>query len=82
MKDFYEIRKFVRSLTTTFIVMVPKKIGAEGFKNFRPISLVRSVYMLIAKVLANCLEKVMSKLVNKVQDAFVEGMQFVTYCLC
>ena len=42
-------------------------------KDFRPISLVGSVYKLIDKVLANRLKKVMHGLVNTAQNAFVEG---------
>ena len=56
-KDFHEKARFVRSLNSTFIVLVPKKGGAEDFKDFRPISLVNNQYKLIAKVLANRLKK-------------------------
>ena len=63
-KDFFDIDKFVKSLNSTFIVMIPKKEGADDLKDFRPISLVGSLYKLIAKVLANRLKKVMSRLVN------------------
>ena len=73
-KDFFISGKFVKSLNSTFIVMVPKKEGADDFKDFRPISLVGSLYKLIAKVLANRLKKVMNRLVNKAQNAFVEGI--------
>ena len=76
-RDFFVSRKFVKSLNSTFIVMVPKKEGAEDFKDFRPISLVGSLYKLIAKVLANRLKKVMDRVVNKAQNAFVEGMQIL-----
>ena len=64
-KDFFVSGKFMKSLNSTFIVMVPKKEGAYDFKDFRPISLVGSLYKLIAKVLANKLKKVMRRLVNK-----------------
>ena len=64
-KDFFIYGKFVKSLNSTFIVMVPKKEGADDFKDFRPISLVGSLYKLIVKVLANRLKKVMGPLVNK-----------------
>ena len=76
-KDFFVSSKFVKSLNSTFIVMVPKKEGADDFKDFRPISLVGSLYKLIAKVLGNRLKKVMSRLVNKAQNAFVEGRQIL-----
>ena len=44
---------------------------------FRPISLVGSLYKLIAKVLANILKKLMDRVVNKAQNAFVEGRQIL-----
>ena len=58
-KDFFETGNFVKNLNTTFIVMVPIKGGAEKFKDYRPISLVGSLYKLVAKVLTNRLKKVM-----------------------
>ena len=64
-KDFFATGKFVKSLNSTFLVTVPKKEGADDFKDFRPISLVGSLYKTIAKVLANRLKKVMSSVVNK-----------------
>ena len=76
-KDFFVSGKFVKNLNSTFIVMVPNKEGENDFKDFRPISLVGSLYKLIAKVLANRLKKVMSRLVNKAQNAFVEGRQIL-----
>ena len=76
-KDFFESGKFVRSMNSTFIVLVPKKAGAEELKDFKPISLVNSLYKLISKVLANRIKKVMSQLVNKAQNAFVEGRQIL-----
>ena len=38
--DFHNTRRFVKSLNTTFIVLIPKKGEAEDLKDFRPISLV------------------------------------------
>ena len=76
-KDFFETRNFVKNLNTTFIVMVPKKGRAEEFKDYRPISLVGSLYKLIAKVLGNRLKRVMHSLINEAQNAFVEGRQIM-----
>ena len=76
-KDFHERGRFGRSLNSTILVLIPKKGGAEDLKDFRPISLVGSVYKLIAKVLANRLKKVMHGLVNTAQNTFVEGRQIL-----
>ena len=76
-KDFHEKARFVRSLNSTFIVLVPKKGGGEDIKYFRLINFVNSLYKLIAKVLVNRLKKVTSKLVNTAQNAFVAGRQIL-----
>ena len=77
VKDFHQWGRFVRSLNSTFLVLILKREGAEDLKDFRPISLVGSLYKLIAKVLANRLKKVMDSLVNLAQDVFVEGRQIL-----
>ena len=74
-RDFNEHESFVRSLNSTFMVLILKRGGAE--KDFRPISLTGSIYELIEKVLANRLKKGMNKLVNSTQNAFVEGRQIL-----
>lgn len=68
---------FVRSLNTTFLVLIPKKGGTDDLRDFRPISLVGGFYKLLAKVLANRLKKVVSKVVSTTQNAFVEGRQIL-----
>ena len=64
-KDFFDTSKFVKSLNSTFIIMIQKKEGVEDLKDFRPISLVGSLY------------RPMSRLVNKAQNAFVGGRQML-----
>ncbi|KAL6350788.1 hypothetical protein AAG906_031374 [Vitis piasezkii] len=38
-KEFFEHGSFAKSLNTTFLVLIPKKGGAEDLRDFRPISL-------------------------------------------
>ncbi|RVW58237.1 LINE-1 reverse transcriptase-like [Vitis vinifera] len=52
-------------------------LGAEDLGDFRPISLVGSLYKWLAKVLANRLKKVVGKVISKAQGAFVEGRQIL-----
>ena len=60
-----------------FLVLVPKKREAKDPKDFRPISLVGSLYKLLAKVLANKLKKVVDTLVSNFQNASVIGRQIL-----
>ena len=61
--------------------MIPKKSDALKVKDFRPISLVGSVYKIIVKVLANRLWLVLKKIISKSQNAFVKGRQILDYVL-
>ncbi|RVW19996.1 LINE-1 retrotransposable element ORF2 protein [Vitis vinifera] len=76
-KEFYEQRSFVKSLNTTFLVLIPKKGGAEDLGDFRLISLLGGLYKLLAKVLANRLKKVLGRVVSLDQNAFVKGRQIL-----
>ena len=58
-KEFYDHKSFAKSLNTTFLVLILKKGGAEDLGDFRPISLLGGLYKLLAKVLANMLNKVL-----------------------
>ncbi|RVX12604.1 Transposon TX1 uncharacterized 149 kDa protein [Vitis vinifera] len=76
-REFHNHGRFVKSLNATFIVLIPKKGGAEELRDFRPISLVGGLYKWLAKVLANRLKRVVGKVVSKAQNAFVQGRQIL-----
>ena len=76
-EEFYQHSKFEKSLNATFIALIPKKNGASNIRDFRPISLVGSVYKILAKVLANCLKEVLNQLISKSQNSFVGGKQIL-----
>ncbi|WJZ97251.1 hypothetical protein VitviT2T_015870 [Vitis vinifera] len=52
-REFHERGRFVKSLNATFLVLVPKKGGAEYLKDFRPISLVGSLQVVGQVLIAN-----------------------------
>jgi hypothetical protein len=75
--EFHARGKFVKNINSTFISLIPKVHGAKEIKDFRPISLVGSIYKIIAKVLANRMRRVMDKIISKPQNAFVKGKQIL-----
>jgi hypothetical protein len=64
-EDFHTRGKFVKSINSTFISLIPKTHGAKEIKDFRPISLVGGVYKIISKVLANRMRRVMDRIISK-----------------
>lgn len=58
-----------------FFVLIPKKISTKDLKDFRLISLVRSLYKLLVNVLANRLKKMMGNIVSSFQNGFVKRRQ-------
>jgi len=64
-------------VNATFLVLLPKKDGASGLSDYRPICLVTNLYKIIAKVLSLRLRKVMAKIISPAQSAFVKGRQIM-----
>ena len=62
-------------LNKAYIILLPKVEGAELIRDFRPISLSNSIYLIIAKVLANRLRLVLPTLISPFQSAFLLGRQ-------
>ncbi|RVW38818.1 LINE-1 reverse transcriptase-like [Vitis vinifera] len=77
-KEFYDNSSFLKSLNNMFLVLIPKKCGAEDLGDFRPISLLGGLYKLLAKVLANRLKIVVGKVVSTSQNAFVREDKLLT----
>ena len=76
-EEFYQHSKFEKSFNVTFIALIPKKNGASNIRDFRPISLVGSVYKILAKVLANRLKDVLDQLISESQNSFMGGRQIL-----
>ncbi|GJW69783.1 RNA-directed DNA polymerase, eukaryota, reverse transcriptase zinc-binding domain protein [Tanacetum coccineum] len=68
---------FPRGCNDSFITIILKIQEAKLVKDFRPISLIGSVYKIIAKVLANRMSFVMSDLISGVQSDFVANRQIL-----
>lgn len=58
---------------SAFIALIPKKQGANRTSDFRPISLLNTVFKIITRVLANRLRGYMPLLIEESQSAFMRG---------
>ena len=64
-EEFNQYGNFEKSQNATFIALISKKNDASNIRDFRPISLVGSMYKILAKVLANCLKRVLDQLISE-----------------
>ncbi|KAK2659273.1 hypothetical protein Ddye_005806 [Dipteronia dyeriana] len=69
--------KIFKDINKTFIVLIPKNSAPKSLYDYRPISLVTSMYKILAKVLANRLKNVMDVIISECQTAFVKNSQIL-----
>lgn len=65
------------ALGVFFIVLILKKKGALPIKDYRPISLIGSLYKILAKVLTNRLAKLLHMVISNNQSTFISGHQIL-----
>ncbi|GKV09903.1 hypothetical protein SLEP1_g21337 [Rubroshorea leprosula] len=75
--EFQKNGKIVKSLNTSFIVLVPKVENPQKIEEYRPISLIGGIYKILAKLLANRLKKVLARIVGEQQMAFLSSRQLM-----
>nr|GEY55493.1 RNA-directed DNA polymerase, eukaryota [Tanacetum cinerariifolium] len=71
VKWFFSHGFIPKGCNSAFVTLIPKILNANMVKDFRPISLIGSVYKIIAKILENRLSIVLGDIVNEIQSAFV-----------
>jgi hypothetical protein len=76
-KEFHSRGKFEKSINATFVYLILKKAGAVDSKDFRPISLVGDVYIIISKVLGNTLKSILGKIISSTQNVFIRRGQIL-----
>jgi hypothetical protein len=77
MSEFHRNSKLTKGINSTFIALIPKIESPQRLNDFSPISLVWSLYKILAKVLANRLRLVIGSVISKSQMAFVKGRQIL-----
>ncbi|KAK2649769.1 hypothetical protein Ddye_017258 [Dipteronia dyeriana] len=75
LHEFHRDGAGVSQLNHTFIALIPKTKVPESLSDYHPISLVGSLYKVLAKKLANRLKLVMNSVISPSQLAFLKGRQ-------
>lgn len=70
---FYSANLCLRSINSSFIMLIPKCDGPSRVSNDRPISLLNSSIKILTKILANRLKPLITKLVHKNQYEFIKS---------
>lgn len=69
--DFHSKGKVVRSVTSSFISLIPEVKNPQNLLEYRSICLVGSLLKVLSKILASRIKKVIGKVVSSNQTAFV-----------
>jgi len=73
--EFHRNGRLTKGIYSTFIALIPKVVSPQRVNDFRPISLVGSMYKILSKVLANRLRSIMGSAISDSQSAFIKGRQ-------
>ncbi|GJT53495.1 RNA-directed DNA polymerase, eukaryota [Tanacetum coccineum] len=74
---FFEHESFATGCNSSFVALIPKILDPKAVHDFRPISLIGSLYKVVTKILANKLSTVISNLISDVQTPFHPNRQIL-----
>ncbi|GKD78976.1 RNA-directed DNA polymerase, eukaryota [Tanacetum coccineum] len=74
---FFEHGDFAIGCSSSFVALIPKVLDPKVVSDYRPISLIGSLYKVITKILASRLSMVISDLISDVQSAFLPNRQIL-----
>eukprot|EP00253_Pinus_taeda_P013455 PITA_13455 len=67
----------LKSLSSTFLALIPKVEEAKTPEKFRPIALCNVIYKIISKVIASRLKTILPGIISEEQSGYVEGRQIL-----
>ncbi|EOY21198.1 Uncharacterized protein TCM_012582 [Theobroma cacao] len=77
--DFFQGMCLPRGITSTTLILLPKKSNASAWSDFRPISLCNVLNKIITKLLANWLAKLLPSIITENQSGFWWGFSWTAY---
>lgn len=73
IQDFFNGRVISTGITSTSIILIPKKAEAKEWKDFRPISLCNVINKILTKVMSSRLNKILPRIISASQSGFTPG---------
>ncbi|GJU01068.1 RNA-directed DNA polymerase, eukaryota [Tanacetum coccineum] len=77
VKWFFDHGDFAIGCNSSFVALIPKVLDLKVVSDYRPISLIGSLYKVVTKILASRLSLVISDLISDVQTAFLPNRQIL-----
>ncbi|GJU01583.1 RNA-directed DNA polymerase, eukaryota [Tanacetum coccineum] len=77
VKWFFDHGVFAIGCNSSFVALIPKVLDPKVVSDYRPISLIGSLYKVVTKILASRLSLVISDLISDVQTAFLPNRQIL-----
>nr|GEY59397.1 putative RNA-directed DNA polymerase, eukaryota, reverse transcriptase zinc-binding domain protein [Tanacetum cinerariifolium] len=77
VKWFFDHGVFATGCNFFFVTLIPKTLDPKLVSEFRPISLIGSLYKVVTKILATRLSFVISNLISNVQSTFLPNRQIL-----
>ena len=77
VKDSWTHLEFLLSLSSTFLILIPKDNNMVHPCKFMPICLCNVLYKILTKFIANILKSILSFLISEEQSGYVEGHQIL-----
>nr|GEW91037.1 RNA-directed DNA polymerase, eukaryota [Tanacetum cinerariifolium] len=74
---FFEHGDFAIGCNSSFVALIPKVLDPKVVSDYRPISLIGSLYKVVTKILAIRLSLVISDLISDVQTTFLPNRQIL-----
>ena len=75
--EFFATGGSARPLNVTWVTLIPKVENPTSIEQYRPISMVGSLYKIISKILSFRLKEVMASLIDESQSAFVANRKIL-----
>nr|GEY31987.1 RNA-directed DNA polymerase, eukaryota [Tanacetum cinerariifolium] len=74
---FFHHASFPVGCNSSFIALIPKTLNPKSVVEYRPISLIGSIYKVVTKILGNRLSTVTDDIISNVKTAFLPNCQIL-----